>query len=233
MMKRVVAAILVCGLLFAGCAKSQNSGSENVAPTDELIATEAATNNTVETEAVRKIQPLPDVTMENLTDAILAITLKAGDAYYNEYGVMQMTVTVHAYDQYDMVDIANLNVGDILVRHSGDMEVTSKEQNEAGTIFINGGFDNDGIDLVTDDSGVFYEVGYNDSKNWYEAGTVTLQLADHFTGIDNADLDYRDLLLTHDSLMMDNIINYDFTPYNTTIRVENGKVVEMERRYTP
>ena len=28
-------------------------------------------------------------------------------------------------------------------------------------------------------------------------------------------------------------INYDFTPYNTTIRTENGKVIEMHRIYIP
>ena len=69
-----------------------------------------------------------------------------------------------------MVDIANLKVGDTVVRHSGEVKVISKEKNEAGTISINGGLENGGFDLVTDDGGVFYETGFNDVKNWCEIG---------------------------------------------------------------
>ena len=224
--KRVIVSIVVLGLMMAGCAKPQNDGS---VPADS----QNSAVETVEKETVRKILPLPDTTMENLTDAILAVSLEAGGAYVDENGNMQMAVTVYTYDQYDMVDISMLHVGDTIVRHSGEVEVTSKEQNEAGTIHINGGLDNDGFNLVTDDSGIFYEMGYGDSKNWYAIGNVTLPLSADFTGVDNADLDYRDLALTADSFLTGEVTNYDFTPYNTTIRVENGQVVELERRYTP
>ena len=226
MIKRVIVSIVVLGLMMAGCAKPQNDGS---VPADS----QNSAVETVEKETVRKILPLPDTTMENLTDAILAVSLEAGGAYVDENGNMQMAVTVYTYDQYDMVDISMLHVGDTIVRHSGEVEVTSKEQNEAGTIHINGGLDNDGFNLVTDDSGIFYEMGYGDSKNWYAIGNVTLPLSADFTGVDNADLDYRDLALTADSFLTGEVTNYDFTPYNTTIRVENGQVVELERRYTP
>ena len=113
------------------------------------------------------------------------------------------------------------------------MEVTSVERNEFGSLCINGGFENGGFDLATDDSGVFYEKGYNDSRNWYAVGEVTLPLANNFVGVDNADLEFPDLALTPDNFLNDNIIIFDFTPYNTTIRVENGQIVELDRRYTP
>ena len=226
MIKRVIVSIVVLGLMMAGCAKPQNDGS---VPADS----QNSAVETVEKETVRKILPLSDATMENLTDAILAVSFEAGGVYVDENGVVQMSVTVYTYDQYDMVDIAMLNVGDTIVRCSGEVEVMSKEQNEAGTIYINGGFDNEGFNLVTDDSGIFYEMGYGDSKNWYAVGNVTLPLSDAFAGADNADLDYRDLALTADSFLTGEVTNYDFTPYNTTIRVENGQVVELERRYTP
>lgn len=61
--------------------------------------------------------------MDNLADAILFISLKAGDAYVDDSGIMQMDHKVYTYDKYDMVDVANLNVGDTIVRYSGKVVV--------------------------------------------------------------------------------------------------------------
>ena len=61
--------------------------------------------------------------MENLADAILFISLKEGDAYVDDSGIMQMDHKVYIYDRYDMVDVANLNVGDTIVRYSGKVVV--------------------------------------------------------------------------------------------------------------
>jgi hypothetical protein len=69
------------------------------------------------------IFPLPDTTMENLADAILFISLKEGDAYVDDSGIMQMDHRGYTYDKYDMVDVANLNVGDTIVRYSGKVVV--------------------------------------------------------------------------------------------------------------
>ena len=243
MMKKAIYLILACCLVFAGCAR--NEASEPAAPTENQVAvteppvaevvTEPAPTEPVPeavTEPAKAIHPLPDMTMENLTDAILSVSLEPGAVYYDEHGALQMKFAVYTYDQYDMVDIASLKVGDTVVRFEGDMVVASLEQTEAG-VRINGGQENGGIDLATDDSGIFYEIGYNDIKSWYAVGEVTLPLAENFAGVDNADLDQRDLVLTKDSFLEGQIVNFDFTPHNTTIRVENGKVVELNRRYTP
>ena len=109
MIKRIIVSILALSLLLAGCAKSQNDGG---AAADN----QNSTVTTVEEETVRTILPLPDATMENLTDAILAVSFEADGVYVDENGVVQMSVTVYTYDQYDMVDIAMLNVGDTIVR---------------------------------------------------------------------------------------------------------------------
>ena len=89
------------------------------------------------------------------------------------------------------------------------------------------------MDLVTDDSGVFFETGFNDIKSWYEVGQATLRVSADFEGHDSSDLDAGEVTFFPGSFLNDEITNYDFTPYNTTIRVEAGQVVEMHRRYTP
>lgn len=61
--------------------------------------------------------------MENLADAILFISLKEADAYVDDSGIMQMDHRGYTYDKNDMVDVANLNVGDTIVRYSGKVVV--------------------------------------------------------------------------------------------------------------
>lgn len=207
-MKKISVIFTALFLLLAGCASAQ-------------------------TDPAQKISPLPDATMENLTDAILSVSLAEGDAYVDETGKMQMDMKIYSYDCYDMVDISNLKVGDTLVRHSDEVQVTSIEQNDAGTIYINGGLDNGGFDLVTDDCGVFYEMGYNDHKNWYQVGEATIRVSADFKGSDCADPELGEVVIYPGDFLVDAVTNYDFTPYNTTIRIEGGQIVEMNRRYIP
>ena len=142
--KKIIVLWMVFCLLLTGCAASQKGNGENEIPSD-IAASKAMvssdTDSTEQPEETHTITPLPDTTMENLSDAILSISLDEGDAYVDDSGRMQMDLKIYTYDTYDIVDIANLKVGDTVVRHFGEVKVVSKEQNEAGTIFINGGLE--------------------------------------------------------------------------------------------
>ena len=234
--KKIIVLWMVFCLLLTGCAASQKGNGENEIPSD-IAASKAMvssdTDSTEQPEETHTITPLPDTTMENLTDAILSISLDEGDAYVDDQGRMQMDLKIYTYDKCDMVDIANLKVGDTVVRHSGEVKVISKEQNEAGTIYINGGLENGGFDLVTDDCGIFYETGFNDVKDWYEIGEATIRVSADFKGIDNADLEQGEVIIYPGDFLIGAVTNYDFTPYNTTIRVEDGQIVEMNRVFIP
>ena len=212
--KKIIALTLALCLLLAGCATTQ-------------------TQPETEAETAKTIVPLPDTTMENLTDAILAVSFEKGDAYVDDTGKMQMDLKIYTYDKYDMVDISSLEVGDTIVRHSGEVQVTSKEQNEAGTIMINGGLEEGGFDLVTDDSGIFFETGFDDIKNWYEVGEATIRVSADLVGTDNANPDLGELPFYPGDFLGDAIENYHFTPHNTTVRVADGQIVELHRRYVP
>lgn len=234
--KKIIVLWMVFCLLLTGCAASQKGNGENEIPSD-IAASKAMvssdTDSTEQPEETHTITPLPDTTMENLTDAILSVSLDEGNAYVDDNGRMQMDLKIYTYDKYDMVDIANLKVGDTVVRHSGEVKVVSKEQSETGTISINGGLENGGFDLVTDDCGIFYETGFNDVKNWYEIGEATIRVSADFKGIDNADLEQGEVIIYPGDFLIGAVTNYDFTPYNTTIRVEDGQIVEMNRVFIP
>ena len=226
-----IALLIALSLLLSGCAYSQTEGVQSDNTPAGPTQNDAA--DTGLTEDGKKIIPLPDTTMENLTDAILSVSLDEGDAYVDDNGRMQMDLKIYTYDKYDMTDIADLKIGDTLVRHSGEVKVTSKEQTATGTIYINGGLENGGFDLITDDCGIFYETGLNDVKSWYEVGETTIRVSADFKGVDNVDPERGEVILYPGDFLIGAVTNYNFTPYNTTIRVEDGQIVEMNRVFTP
>ena len=216
-MKRIFLLFLILCLLLAGCGRTQ---------AEEPAAGEP-------TAAIRTVCPLPDTAMDNLTDAILSVSLEEGDAYVDDTGIMRMDLKIWSYDRYDMVDIGSLQVGDILVTHSGEVEVTSLDRIDDGTVIINGGLEGEGFDLVTDEGGIFYERGFNDAKNWYEAGETTIRVSVDFRFTDSSDPELGEILFYPGSFLIGEVTNYDFTPYNTVIRVENGQIIEMNRWFIP
>ena len=234
--KKIIILFIASCLLLTGCADPQTDGGGNDVFVDNKVAIAVENNDSVDmvqTENSQKISPLPDTTMENLSDAILSVSLEEGNAYVDDSGRMQMDLKIYTYDKYDMVDIAGLKAGDTVARHSGEVKVTSVERNQAGTIYINGGLENGGFDFVTDDCGIFFETGFNDVRNWYEIGKATIRVSVDFKGIDNADLEQGEVIIYPGDFLIGAVTNYDFTPYNTTIRVEDGQIVEMNRVFIP
>lgn len=214
-MKRLLLPMLAAVLLLAGC-----NGAENTVKTESLPQGQT-------------VYPLPDTVMDDLNDAILSVSLKEGDAYVDDTGIMRMDLKIYTYDKYDMVDISTLQAGDVLVTNGGEVEIGSIERMDGGVISVNGGLEAGGFDLVTDDCGVFYERGYNDAKNWYEAGEATIRVSVDFIYYDNSDLDRGEVVYYPGSFLIGEVTDYHFTPHNTTIRVENGQIVEMNRIYVP
>lgn len=208
----------------AGCGKTAEGVTAEVPETSAVAEQE---------NSAAVVVPLPDSTMENMADATLAVSLDEGGIYVDNAGNLQMKVKIYTYDRYDLADIANLKVGDTITGYAGSVEVTALQTKEDGTVLINGGLDENGIELTTDDSGVFYEEGFSDIKSWYEIGTATIRVSADFVGCDHSDLDRGEVVFDSNDFLLGEIENYNFTPYNTTIRIAEGQVVELNRRYTP
>ena len=213
-MKKLLLMTLMLCLLLAGCGNlSQDATAGN-----EQSAT---------------ISPRPNATMENLTDATLAVSFAEGDVYVDDTGKLQMKVKIYTYDLYDAVDIAQLKVGDTIIHLADEVKVTSIERSQSGLIFVNGGLENGGFDLIAGDGGVFYECGFNDAKNWYEAGAETIRVSADFMGYDNKNPEVGEVIIYPGDFLIAGVVEYDFTPYNTTIRTEAGQIVELIRSFVP
>ena len=216
---------LVFCLLLTACGNSEK--------TREEIVEEPAKESVEESAPPVTINPLPENVMANLADGIFSVSLEEGGAYVDDTGKMQMDVKIYNYDKYDMVDISGLKVGDIIVTHAGEVKITSLERKDHGSICINDGLEAGGFDLFSDECGIYFEVGFNDAKNWYEVGEATLRVSVDFKGYDNADPDKGEVIIYPGDFLIGEVANYDFTPYNTTIRLEEGQIVEMNRVYVP
>lgn len=236
MKKWILIMAAVC-LMLVGCSKTEENVPADTAQPEasntETVADESAAGDAAQEEPAIVVQPLPDTTTDNLTDAILAVSLEEGDAYVDDTGEMQMDLKIYTYDQYDMVDIAVLKEGDTIVTHAGELEVSALERSEGGILRINGGLEEGGLDLVTDDSGIFFETGFNDAKNWYEVGEATIRVSAEFKGCDNSDPEKGEVMIYPGDFLVGEVTDYNFTPYNTTIRIEDGQIVELNRAYTP
>ena len=217
-MKKALSILLVLILaisLLAGCGTQTENKNEE--------------NNT------KVIRPLPETLDINALDnCTVAVSLEKGDAKLSDDGKMVMYLTVYSYELYDMVDIASLKENDVIVRKNEEVTVSEVERLDSGLVRINGGEENGGFDLVSNDSTVYYETGMNDIKAYYEIGTVTLPVSDEFEYIDESVLDSEaKTYYPGDFLTDDAEIEYNFTPNNTSIVIENGTIIKMNKVYMP
>lgn len=224
-MKRIGLLLLALCCILAACAASREPSAPAVT---ENLSTEAPTAEP--TAPGREICPFPSYfDLNNLDNCTVHVSLDEGDAYLDDTGVMRMKVTVYTYDVYDMVDIAQLEAGDTIVLHGQSMPVTSVEEDEFGDKLINGE-----IRLHTDEDGVYYERMENDSRYLYAVGQATIRVSDEFLLTDSSDLDAGEMTLyPGDFLIGDARIRYPFSPAGTTMVIENGCAIAMNRVYVP
>ena len=236
-MKKVLAILLALSVLaLSACAAKQvNSdtqkdvSAETAAPSADPEQTEDAQQSAQE---AKRVEPLPETLDVNaLTDATVAASFSAEDISEKD-GKTQITLTVYDYDVYDMVDVAQLAVGDTIVVDGKDMVVTSREDKD-GFVTINGGLEQGGVDLTSDDSGVYYAVGMDDVKSYHELGRITVPVAEGFVLTDNSDLEHPDETSAASDLAKLAASEPGFTANNTLATIEHGELTVLARSYTP
>ena len=240
-MKKVLAILLALSVLaLSACAAKQvNSGTQEDSsaettgqPDNSEQTGEAASEEQQPAQEARRVEPMAEsLDLNALTDATVAASFGTEDIPETN-GKTEITLTVYDYDVYDMVDIAQLTVGDTIVVDGEDMVVTSREDKD-GFITINGGIEQGGVDLTSDDSGVYYAVGVDDAKSYHELGKLTVPVADGFVLTDNADPEHPDETYAAESLVKLAEDGIGFTANNTQATIEHGELTALARSYTP
>ena len=244
-MRKFVILLLALCCLTTACNRAVPSETVAVptvpadAPTTEATQapTEAPQTDAPTVPDALTVVPLPvTIDINALDNCTVAVSLEQGGANYgsDDTRIPTMTVTVYTYELFDMVDISLLKTGDTILLRGEDVRIESLERKENGAVVINGGLDMGGYELWTDESTVYFETGYSDAKNWYELGTVCLEVSKDFVFTDYSDLDKGPITYTFDDLVSEHeTLIYAFGPQSTTVTIENGVIIFMERLYTP
>lgn len=229
-MKKLLMLFLALCCLMAGCGKAEPSAESTVPQTETTAAPETTVSETqAPTEPPVTVSPLPQgIDLNNLEDCTLPVSLAEGDAYVDDEGAMQMKVTVYTHDVYDAVEIAALSQGDTLVFCGQEVKIEELQQLDDGSLVINGS-----VTLRSYMGGTCYAVQENDHPVYYALGEAVIRVSPDFEFTDSAIPGEEKIFYPGDFLVDGTGIDYNFTPYNTTIRIENGKVIEMHRIYIP
>ena len=235
-MKKILSIIMVltlCFALFAGCGDETKPEADVKPETEAKSEPEAKPEEAEEKGSV--VSPLPEtVDVANLENCTVAASLEKGDAYVDDSGKMMMKVKVYTYDLYDMVDIASLKENDVIIHRGEEVKVTEIERLESGLIHINGGEENGGFDLISNGDTVYYEIGMNDLKAYNEIGEAVLPVSTEFIYTDSSDIEAAAKEYYPGDFLTDNAgIEYDFHPNNTSIVIEDGVIIGMEKVYNP
>ena len=175
------------------------------------------------------------VDVNNLPDGIYPVSFDRGDVLGGASGVFMNAVHIFTQDWYDIVDINTLKVGDTIVVEGEEVPVLSVEQTEYG-IAVNEDQDARSFYLSgEEDSNGFAVHGLDDMTTYTEQGVTTLMVDASATFTDAWDIESEPVTVSADGIVeaMQTSENDWFVPYNTTVRIENGKVVEINRVYVP
>lgn len=215
-------------LLLAGCGASGTQAS-SAAGSGSAAQSDAGTP-----EAGETVRPLPTtLSVDSLEDCTFAASFAASDVALDGDGMLCVTMTVYDYERFDLVDISELAEGDTLVIDGKDVPVESVERS-GSYVTVNGGLEEGGYDLYTEEDGVYYEVIMDAGANYYAIGEVTLPVDQEFVFTDNADLEKPgQISYAGDFLMAMEDSDDVFQANATTVRTADGKIVELTRNYMP
>ena len=201
------------------------------------VTTACATSATTENETKKEIQSLYPLTSaeDALADGGYSVEFSA-DSLEKTADGYTLNVKVYEYDRYEPDAITGLTEGSKIQFCNEIVEVKSLEKDEeSGYITINGGVENNGIELMEED-GLYRTVTVNDYPIYYPVGTITIPLADDVTFEDHMDESKEpDGVVTDVTGLQAALQGEDtnFTCYNTIVTVRQEKIVQVIRYWIP
>ena len=236
--KTIMMAMALC-LLLGGCGTNSDAGATpaTTSPTVESTASipeETVTDSETATgEEALNVKPLPSsLDVSNLQDATVSASFDASGIHKDADGTT-LDITVYDYETIDMVDMSQLKTGDTIVIDGNEVVVDSVDRSDTGMISINGGLEEGGYDFWTDEDGVYYVTGLDDTKDFKSLGTVTLPVSENCVCTDDSDLDNAGKQFTLDDVESLTESGYGFIANNTTVTVAGGEITEIHRSFMP
>lgn len=172
----------------------------------------------------------PEIDIEALQDGIYPVAFDRANLADGA-----LTFTVYWEDGFDVVEIGLLAPGDYIFV---DEQLIAVETVERGDdLLINGGLENGGVTLRSyDEDNCWKAVLENDLHTYFRWGETTLPLAADVTFTDGWDIDKEPVTVSGAEAVSAAIAASEldsFIQWNTSLRVENGRIVEIVREYMP
>ncbi len=215
-------------LNFAAMAVCDSDGSK-------WLSNAVTFDNAVHPE-FKTIAPVAaSVDVNALPDGTYPVSFDRGDILGGASGIFMNAVHIYTQDWYDIVDVNTLKVGDTILVEGEEVPVLALEQTEYG-LEVNR--DQEARDFYLageEDTNGFAVHGLDDMTTYTEQGVTTLLVDPAATFTDAWDIESEPVTVTADGIVeaMQASANDSFTPYNTTVRIEGGKVVEINRVFVP
>ena len=236
-LKYKILAVLAAGIALTACG-----GSGTPASTSASSAVPASSH--VAEEGVTEPINLLTWTLDDLDDPDAVTFIPASIVSGVQDG--KLTAKVFSYDLYKKEDIENLSVGDKITFHEEGaawnqfvtVAVESIEKNDQyHLVTINGGMEEQyGFDLKLEEDGTYRTMTFDDYPVYYEMGEKTLPLAEDVVLKDSSADPQAEAVETAGASAVAAAINADpdnWTVYNTTLVVQEGKIVEVRRIWVP
>lgn len=204
--------IIASMLLMAGCAstpREKESSHQCVAPLESGII------------------------IDSLKDCIVAAAFSTDD--FNWRGG-NLTMTVYCEYLYDAVEVSKLQTGDTLMYEGKPLPIDSIDRKD-GFVSINGGIEQDGADLAANEGGTYRASAFDDHSIYRELGKTNIILAEDFVITDCGEnpTDPPVTISEGQKAYLDQLPEHrrEFNELNTQVRIENGLVKEINRRWIP
>ena len=176
------------------------------------------------------------VDVENIEDGIYYAYIAEDEINETDDGLM-IEAGIYTMDTYDIVDISQMAKGDVIYVYGQLFPVDTIEKNDLGLININGGLENGGTALIAEEeSNCFVFTGMDVQRSYTRQGMTTLAAADNIKVIDNYDDPDVGKEYTGSDVvpaLKEMTAEFPLTCDNCSIRVENGKIVEVHRIFVP
>lgn len=240
-MKRILIALLLA-VLLSGCtstdihAETQPALTAAAASTGDPATATPPSETAVESpQPAKRVEPYPaSLQMNALTDCMFPAGFDASGVYLNDDGALVVRMTVYDYELFDLVDVSLLREGDILVIEGKEVPVKSVVHTDLGSVLVNGGYDDGGYTLNTEENGVYFATEADDAKHYYALGEITLPIDQNFVFTDSSDLDAPEKISYAGDFLTDmKSSTASFSPYSTTVTVENGFITSITQIYVP
>lgn len=182
----------------------------------------------------KRISPIPATyTVSALNNCTIPTSFTSDD--FNWMGG-NLRATIYRETFYTSDDIKSMQLGDTLV-YEGKPMVVKKIEKESGTISINGGVEEGGAWLNPDKNMRYRATTLDDHSIYDELGKAEMPLAEDFTVVDCGEnpTDPYDTIRTGQKIYIESLKDYkrEFWPTDTRVRIENGVVKEIVRRWVP